>query len=196
MSYHHFFAMKALSLSLVLLVAALSAGAQEKKPDTGPVKLKAIRVKGSRLPDVSLSRLTGLQAGQTVDEAKVRGALEHANASGLFKNISYSYEYDAVDQAEATLEFEVTDEPNLLPVTIKIPKVSGEDVWKYLQGVDPLFTREMPITAKAIELYSRYITKYLQTLGRSDIVIGNVVGTDNHPSGVEFVPGKLHVKGR
>jgi surface antigen-like variable number repeat protein len=189
--------MKLLWITCVSVAIAWSATAQEIAPDSAKqaVKLQEIRVQGSRLPAKSILRLTGLQAGQTIDEARLRTALKRANDSGLFKNITYDYE-SAPDSTDVILELKVDDQLPLTPATIKIPNVDAEQVWLYLQNFDPLFTRELPYTDSAIKLYARYITKYLETLGRTDIaVIGKILGTE-HVTGVEFAPVKLRSAGR
>ncbi len=169
-----------------------AARAQTTLPESGkqPVVIREIRILGSRLPQISLLHLTGFRAGQTVDEAKVRAGIEHANASGLFKNISYTYESEP-GSTDVILALQVEDQLPLVPVTIKIPGVPEQEAWAFLQKADPLFTHEAPTTANAIDLYARYLTKYLASLGREDIVIGRVLGSVN-PTGIELIPGKLH----
>jgi len=176
-----------------LLILNLSANAQGSATDSGkqPVKVQAVRVKGSRLPEKSILHLTGLQAGQIVDEKTVRTALQHASDSGLFTNIGYLYESEP-GSTDVTLELEITDQLPLVPATIKIPKIDGELVWQYLQNFDPLFTRQLPPTEKAIKLYQHYISKYLEARGVTDIAVtGNVLGSTDHINGVEFGGTKL-----
>jgi len=156
-----------------------------------PVKIQAIRIKGSRLAERSILHLTGLQVGQIVDEGKVRSALQHANDSGLFANIAYAYE-SAPDSTDVILELQIEDQLPLVPATIEIPKVDAEQIWRYLQNFDPLFTRELPRTEKAINLYAHYITKYLESQNHTDIAVtGNVLGSAERATGVEFVATKL-----
>ena len=176
-----------------LFVANASGAAQEAVQEAGkqPVKIQAIRIKGSRLPEKSILHLTGLQVGQMIDEAKVRSALQHANDSGLFTNVAYTYE-SLSDSTDVTLELQITDQLPLVPATIKIPKIDAEQVWQYLQNFDPLFTRELPQTEKAINLYAGYITKYLESQNRTDVrITGNVLGSNERATGVEFVATKL-----
>jgi hypothetical protein len=176
-----------------LLIMGLSAKAQGIAADSGkqPVKIQAVRVKGSRLPEKSILHLTGLQTGQILNEEKLRTALQHANDSGLFTNIAYVYE-SAPDSTDVTLELQIADQLPLVPATIKIPKIDAELVWQYLQNFDPLFTRELPPTEKAIKLYQHYIAKYLETQGTTDIAVtGNVIGSSEHIKGIEFVATKL-----
>jgi hypothetical protein len=154
------------------------------------VMVRSIGVKGSRLASESLVHLTGLRAGQVLDEAKLRLALQNATASGLFKNISYSYE-SVPDSTDIKLELVVEDQRPLVPATIKIAKVDSAAVWEFLAKTDALFGQEVPPTVNAIKLYERYINKYLQSVGRADIAaVGNVTGS-NPPTGVVFEAVKL-----
>lgn len=173
-------------------IVCCGAHCQDIAPDsaTKKVTIQSVRVKGSRFSAPTLAHLTGLAAGQIVDEAKVREAIGNAMASGLFTNIAYDYESQP-DSTDVVVELTVTDQLPLLPVTITVPGVNAEAIWKYLTDFDPLFAREMPPTVKAIQLYARYINKYLDGIGRTDIrASGNVTGTDT-PTGVVFEGVKL-----
>jgi len=123
----------------VLFITNASGMAQEAVVEAGkqPVKIQEIRIKGSRLPEKSILHLTGLQVGQTIEETKVRSALQHANDSGLFTNIGYTYE-SLPDSTNVILELQIVDQLPLVPATIKIPKIDAEQIWQYLQNFDPL----------------------------------------------------------
>lgn len=182
---------------LVVFILNVPSVAQVIAPDsaTRPVHIHEIHVKGSRLSAKSVLHLTGLQVGQTVDNAKVQAALGHANACGLFKNISYTYE-SLPDSIEVTLDLQVEDEMPLVPATIKIAGVDTDKVWQYLENFDPFFTHELPPTEKAISLYARYMTKYLESVGRTDVaVVGKAMGADR-VTGVSFVAAKLRQSAR
>lgn len=72
---------------------------------------------------------------------------------------------------------------------IEIPGVDPEAVWQYLASVDPLFTRELPRTQKALRFYIRAITDYLRTNKRQESLIPIVTGDDStNPSGIVFAP--------
>ena len=43
-------------------------------------------------------------------------------------------------------------------------------IWKWLQNVDPLFTRELPPNEKALRLYENWIGKYFEANGQPDFV--------------------------
>lgn len=185
--------MRLLAAFCALFAMSLPGLAQEKAKDSGKqlVKIQAIRVKGTRLPEISILRLTGLQIGQTINETKVRTALQSATDSGLFTNISYVYE-SASHGDGVILELRIDDQLPLVPATIRIPDVDEEQIWQYLQRVDPLFTRALPATDNAIQLYQQYIGKYLETHSHKDhSVTAKLLGSSGHVTGIEFHATKL-----
>src|SRR5258708_25398330 len=139
------------------------------------VKIQSIRVQGSRLSAASIIRLLELKIGQEANEKTVRAALQHANLSGLFSSIAFNYESEPGSK-DVELILDVHDEKPLLPAAIHVPKVDQEEVWQWLQGVDALFTRELPPTHEAIRMYSNYIMKYLHSNDRDEFIVGRVLG--------------------
>lgn len=184
--------MRAAQLLLSACIVCRAANGQDIAPDsaTKKVTIQSVRVKGSRFSAQTLMHLTGLAPGQIVDEAKVREAIGNAMGSGLFTDIAYDYESQP-GSTDVVVELTAKDQLPLLPVTIAVPGVDAEAIWKYLTDFDPLFAREMPPTVKAIQLYVRYINKYLDSAGRADIrASGNVTGA-GAPAGVVFEGVKL-----
>jgi hypothetical protein len=186
--------MQYIKASTIALLFSVTGAAQTPPPASQgqqSVNVRELRVKGSRLPGTSIARLSQLQPGQNLNEDGLRKALQAANQSGLFKNIAYSYESVPDSTTDVILELVIEDQLPLVPATVKIPKVDPEDVWRYLVSVDPLFTRELPPTAKAIDLYAKFITKYLESVGVVGFAVrGDVLGADQ-PSAIEFVTVKL-----
>jgi hypothetical protein len=155
------------------------------------VPLASISVKGTRLAANSIAVLSQLKIGQRIDEKTVREACVRLNNTGLFKNIQYGYE-SLPDKTDVALVLTVEDERPLLPATIRIPNVEEQQVWDWLQKLDPLFTRELPPTDLALRLYQANINKYLRTLGRDDIMISELTADkQGNASGILFKPGKL-----
>jgi hypothetical protein len=155
------------------------------------VTIERLTVTGSRLAAPSVQYLSGLHAGMKVNEAAVRRAAQRIADSGLVKNVGYQYQsLSSVRSVE--LEFTIVDEVPLLPATIQIPDVEAEDVWAYLHGVDPVFTRELPRTQKAIALYTRYIERFFSSQKRV-LRVATVITADEagNASGIVFVPASL-----
>jgi hypothetical protein len=202
--------MSRVALGLSVLLPALSAQvlwAQTPIPAAAStssaseiVTIERLVAKGSRLETGSVQFLTGLRPGMKVNEAAVRKAAERMADSGLVKNVGYQYQSLSSDRS-VELEFTIADESPLLPATIEIPDVDAEDVWAYLRGIDPVFTRELPRTQKAIAFYTRYIERYLAAQKRT-LRVATVITADEsgNASGIVFVPASLlgtpQLKGR
>jgi hypothetical protein len=155
------------------------------------VTIERLKATGSRLTAPSVQFLSGLRPGMKVNETAVRKAAQRIADSGLVKNVGYQYEsLSSVRSVE--LEFTITDETPLLPATIQIPDVEAEDVWAYLHGIDPLFTRELPRTQKAIAFYTRYIERFFSSQKRV-LRVASVITADEagNASGIVFVPATL-----
>jgi len=179
----------ALGLSLLLVQSTARDNAADEI-----VTIDRITVKGSRLEPGSVRFLSGIRPGMQVNEAAVRKAAERMAESGLVKNVGYQYQsLGSVRSVE--LEFTIADELPLLPATIEIPDVEAEDVWTYLKGIDPAFTRELPRTQRALAFYARYIERYLASQPRrlKTLKIATVITADvsGNASGIVFVPASL-----
>jgi hypothetical protein len=161
---------------------------QSTPPSQKIVTIEKLNVKGTRFPARSIQILTGLREGDQIDEAAVRKALERMLESGLVRSVNYNYE-SLADPSKVALELDVIDETPLYPASIEIPGVDPEPVWQYLESVDPLFTRELPRTQKALRFYARAISDYLRTNKRRDALAPVVKGdAEGHPTGIVFAP--------
>jgi len=152
------------SLSLAIAVAQ-----EAREGTTGDaqklVTVRRIVVEGSRIPALSVIGLAQIKAGDQVNFLKLNAALLKATQSGLIKSIDFEYESLPDKETDVILHLKCTDEKPSAKASIQIPKVNEEDVWTWLAGVDPLFTREMPPTEPAIRLYSHWIGKYMENHG-------------------------------
>jgi hypothetical protein len=178
-----------LGLSLLLVQSTARDNAADEI-----VTINRLTVKGSRLEPGSVQFLSGIRPGMKVNEAAVRKAAERMAESGLVKNVGYQYQsLGSVRSVE--LEFTIADELPLLPATIEIPDVEAEDVWTYLKGIDPAFTRELPRTQRALAFYARYIERYLASQRRAltTLKITTVITADaaRNAGGIVFVPASL-----
>jgi hypothetical protein len=158
------------------------------------VTIERLTAKGSRLGVVSVQFLSGLRRGMKVNEAAVRKGAERLADSGLVKNVGYEYQ-SLSSELSVELKFTISDELPLLPASIEIPDVEPEDVWGYLMGIDPLFTREMPRTQKAIAFYTRYIERYLasqkEAVRTRKVAAVITANGEGEASGIVFVPASL-----
>jgi Surface antigen variable number repeat len=161
---------------------------QPVPPAQRVVTIEKLQVKGTRFPARSVQILMGLREGDQIDEAAVRKAIERMLESGLIRSVNYNYE-SLDDPHQVALELDIVDETPLYPASIQIPGVDPEPVWQYLESLDPLFTRELPRTQKALRFYARAISDYLQTNKRRDALSPIVTGdAEGHPTGILFAP--------
>jgi hypothetical protein len=161
---------------------------QSTPPSQQIVTIETLNIKGTRFPARSIQILTCLREGDQIDEAAVRKALERMLESGLVRSVNYNYE-SLEDTSKVALELDVIDETPLYPASIEIPGVDPEPVWQYLESVDPLFTRELPRTQKALRFYAHAISDYLRTNKRRDVLAPIVKGdSEGHPTGIVFAP--------
>ena len=180
-----------------ILTVALFAGtlfAQSPAPPSREVvTIDKLTVQGTRFTAHSIQILTGLRPGVQIDELAVRKAIARMLESGLIRSVDYNYE-SLADPHRVVLELIIVDETPLLPASIEIPGLDPEPVWQYLESVDPLFTRELPRTQKALRFYIRAITEYLRSNKRQDSLVPSVTGDDSgHPSGIVFAPAPRRV---
>jgi hypothetical protein len=156
---------------LVLFAVFLTpAPAQEAKEGTAGdarklVTIRRIIVENTRLPALSVVRLAQIKAGDEVNFLKLHSAMQKVTQSGLISNIDFEYESLPDKETEVVLHLKCTDVKPAAKASIQIPKVNEDDVWIWLAGVDPLFTREMPPNEAAIRLYSNWIGKYMESHG-------------------------------
>ena len=168
--------------------AQLAAADQPAPPSRRVVTIEKLNVKGTRFPARSIQILTGLSEGDQIDEAAVRKAIGRMLESGLIRSVNYNYE-SLADPSKVALELDVIDETPLYPASIEIPGVDPEPVWQYLESVDPLFTRELPRTQKALRFYAHAISDYLRTNKRREVLAPVVKGdAEGRPTGIVFAP--------
>ena len=186
-------------LASVVLFVSLLLG--QSQPGAAPppvlddaeelVRIEKIAVQGSRLEPRSVQMLTGVRPGQQINEASLRKAIQRMTDSGLVKNVDYAYE-SLSGPTSVAVQLTIVDETPLLPASIQLPDVEAEDVWTYLKNIDPVFTRELPRTQKALQFYTRYIERYLANQRKPQRVASVITddGTGN-ASGIVFVPSDL-----
>jgi hypothetical protein len=173
---------------LFALLASVLFAQSSAPPSREVVTIDKLTVQGTRFTPHTIQILTGLRPGVQIDELAVRQAIARMLESGLIRSVDYNYE-SLADRRRVVLELTLVDETPLLPASIEIPGVDPEAVWQYLASVDPLFTRELPRTQKALRFYIRAITDYLRTNKRQESLVPIVTGDDSaHPSGIVFAP--------
>jgi hypothetical protein len=140
------------------------------------VRLDGIQVTGTRLPSDSLIKVAGLKIGQMINDDVLKGASDKLTSTGLVKGIDYGYNM-MPGQPGVYLSIKVFDEDSLLPVHI-LPPQDAEPIWSCLRSADPIFTREMPNTEKAIHFYSVNIARCIEKSGAAKDRVAATVACD------------------
>jgi hypothetical protein len=168
-----------LHLSWPILLIGLVFARQElaQTPADKLLEVESIRVNGTRLPSDSVIRLSGIKVHDKVNDRIVNAACHKITATGLVKTVDYAY--DAYpDRPGVVLNLTLSDEGPLLPSSIK-PDGEENTLWSSLQALDPIFTRELPPTEKALAFYSKNLERCLQTNGRPNEYAGASVTADS-----------------
>lgn len=154
-----------------------------------PMQLEQIHVSGTRLPAQSIVRISGLKIGQMVDDDVLHQVSDKITSTGLVKGIDY--EFNTTPGARGVdLAIKVFDEQPLLPARI-VPAEQSETIWSCLQSADPIFSREMPNTEKAIHFYSINIARCAGNEGLSHERISATVACDGSGKSIAI---DFHVK--
>lgn len=140
------------------------------------VQLEGIEVTGTRLPSPSVIKISGLKVGQMINDNALKQASDKLTATGLIKGIDYGYNI-MPDKSGVYLSIKVFDEDTLLPVHI-LPPDAAPPIWSCLRSADPIFTRELPNTEKAIHFYSVNIAHCVQNAGVSKERVSATVACD------------------
>ncbi len=150
------------------------------------VTLEKIEIHGSRFPEGALLHLSGLAVGEQVNDLIVTTACHKITSTGLVKSVDYAYDVYP-DKPGVALILTLVDEKVTLPAKIT-PATDEERIWRALQAAEPLLTRELPRTEKALGFYSAHIERVLKSLGRdNEYVAPSVTGDANGaPTGIIF----------
>jgi hypothetical protein len=177
-----------------LLYFSLIAVSQNRPNSEGEklVRLDKIEIRGTRLPADSIVRLSGLTIGQRVNNGVVNAACHKITSTGLVKSIDYGYD-SYPDREGVVLALTLVDEGPLFPSKIE-PEKEELHLWQLLQSADPLFTRELPRTERALNYYSANIERCLKSEGHDDEYASPVVVADANGNPSEIVFRIAHYK--
>ncbi len=183
------------------------------------MKIEKIVTEGSRFQLRSILAMSGLRTGQQVTEIAVRKAIQNILMSGLIDNVDYTPEelaqngapaveisrvpdsfggrralcaYESLSETDSViLTLKLRDTGPLLPASIKISGIDAEDAWKYLQNIDPVFSRDLPRTQSALKFYSNYLEQYLKSVNRDEAISAEVLAdAKGTATGVVFSAAK------
>jgi outer membrane protein assembly factor BamA len=134
-------------LSLFLLSVVGFAQSNHKapaRPAPAEHKLAAIHVTGSkRYTPEEIAAASGLEVGSAATEEDFQKAAQKLGTSGLFSNVSYSYNNTPTG---TKLDIEVTDAEKMVPARFEnFVWFTDDEVRSRIRGHLPLFKGEVPI---------------------------------------------------
>jgi outer membrane protein assembly factor BamA len=140
------------TLNRTLLISLLFVAAYASPVAT--FKLTAIHVTGStRFTPQEILGETGLQIGQQVTEADFQKASALLGETGMFGDVSYHFQYSG--DAGATLEFQLSDNPQLVPARFEnFVWFCDQELADKLHQRVPLFRGELPLNGSLPDLVS------------------------------------------
>jgi hypothetical protein len=141
-----------------------------------PVQLQGIEVTGTRLPADSIIKISGLKVGEMINDDVLKQASDKLTSTGLIKGIDYGYDI-VQGKPGVYLSIKVFDEEPLLPAHI-MPADYAPPIWRCLESADPIFTREIPNTEKAIRFYSLNIARCIENGGAAKDRVSATVACD------------------
>ncbi len=161
---------------LFLTVPAFSQAPATPQDHHKLVRLEGIEVAGTRFPQESIIKISGLKIGQMINDETLKEASGRLTSTGLIKGIDYGYNI-VPGRPGVLLSMKVFDEGPLLPVRI-LPESAAEPIWNCLRSADPIFTAEMPNTERAIHFYSVNIARCVEKSGAPKARVSAVVACD------------------
>lgn len=156
---------RAARLTMVILAALLPAWTQVQVAPDGPLPpISAVAVSGSqRFGQEQLVPATGLRLGQPSSPHELQAAAERLAATGMFAKVSYTYHYTP---QETTAQFQVTDQPSLLPVRFdNFVWLPPDRILQELHDKIPLFTGAVPLTGNLGDRVTAALQQLLNQLG-------------------------------
>jgi outer membrane protein insertion porin family len=126
----------------VLIVSSVAIAQTPNKPAFN-YKLRSIRVTGlSRLSEDQVIGASGLKIGQMAGEPDFQQAAHKLGSTGLFTNLTYSYQYSG---GQCDLDLQVAENDKLLPVIFEnFVWFSDNQLLTQLRERVPLFEGQVP----------------------------------------------------
>ncbi len=137
-------AFRGLVFSILLVVPCFHSIAQSAGKTKLSYKLLSIHVKGlNRFKDDEIIASSGLKLGQIAGETEFKQAAQILGETGLFTNLTYSYQYSP---AGCNLELQVEENDNLIPIIFdNFVWFSDEALIGLLHTRLPLFDGRLPM---------------------------------------------------
>ena len=132
-----------LPLLFLLLLCSVSAGQSANKSKVS-YKVLSISVKGvDRLKEEAVIAASGLKIGQFAGEGEFKGALQRLGDTGLFTDLTYTYQYSP---AGCNVELQVAENDKLVPIVFdNFVWFSDDELLNLLRARVELFDGRLPV---------------------------------------------------
>ena len=134
-------------MNIRILLASMSLAGRMFAADLLP--LESLSADGVSMPASTLSELSGLKAGDRVDEAAFRAATERLQRTGLFRAVTFRYEPGRRKPGGYVVQFHFELAPPTVAALIDIPGVKDQEVWSCVQKNYPWLSSRIPPGADA-----------------------------------------------
>jgi outer membrane protein insertion porin family len=133
-----------LLLALLLLLGSSAAFSQSAGKAKLSYKLLAVKVRGlSHFREDQVIAASGLKLGQFAGEADFKQAIQKLGETGLFTNLTYTYQYST---AGCNVELQVAENDKLVPIVFdNFVWFSDEELFRVLHDRVRLFDGRLPV---------------------------------------------------
>ena len=200
--------MKSLRLTLVLLLAGVTAGSAQSRrtrqtataaenenaaatlvPGT-PWPIETLTVEGNRLYKTGqILAIAGLRVGEKAGKSEFEAARDRLNATGAFDRVGYHFA-PAPDGKGYDAAFEVIEVPQVYPIRFQDLPASDAELRAALQRKDPLFSDKIPATKSVLDRYIAWISEVLATKDYHQAIIGKPTADAASDLAIVFRPAK------
>ncbi len=166
--------MRALSSVAILAILAWAPAAGQTDPAKVEWPLKNIEIEGNRhYSDKQLREITGLVIGELANQATFEAARDRMLETGVLESVAFRYgPSEGGDGYDVT--FEVAEIEQLYPVRFENIEAEDQELYRWLQQKDPLFTDRAPGTEATIARYTKLIEEYLAQRGTPEEIRGEL----------------------
>ena len=189
--------MRVFAAVLLIAVSTICAQTSSRKKSaaaaTGdnPLALPvlSITVKGNQqFSAKAILAATGIKVGDIATKDAFESARQKLVDTGLFDSVGYQYKPMAGKKPGYAAEFQVSEVKPLYKVQFTGLPGTDEEISKYLESRDPLYTGSVPPTLQIIKRLADFIEAYTAARNKPAKVIGKLQPIGPNDFVVEFSP--------
>lgn len=139
------------------------------------------------LPTSRVQQVLGLKVGQSASKAEFEDARARLIDSGAFQSVGF--EYGPLGKGY-TVTYRVLEIAQLYPFRVEDLPVDTEQVAKFLEKNDPLFTGKIPGNQVVFDRYARRVQEYVTSLGKKEEITAKLVADTGNSVYLLFRPSR------